>query len=100
MGPPASNIARNAASVGRLKCPRRFTAVQGAAPETDAPIADRFAVIRFAFIVFFTPRIVIFTALFDLRSSVQRSADTICFSQSSNAGLCWVIVAGRANLAV
>jgi hypothetical protein len=61
-------------------------AVQSAALEADAHIVDRFAVIHFTFIVFFTPRLVIFTQLFDLRSPVQRSADTICFSQSSNAG--------------
>jgi hypothetical protein len=38
-------------------------AVQSAALEADAHIVDRFAVIHFTFIVFFTPRIVIFTAV-------------------------------------
>jgi hypothetical protein len=79
-------MAKNAASVARASCPTRFAAVWSAATEADAHIVDRLAVIHFTFIVFFTPRIVIFTVRFDLRSTVQRSADTICFSQSSNAG--------------
>jgi hypothetical protein len=42
-----------------MSCPGFLTAVRSAAPEADAQIVDRFAVIHFTFIVFFTPRLVV-----------------------------------------
>jgi hypothetical protein len=60
-GPPASNTARNAASVARVSCPRPLAAAVSVDRTAYAQLADCSAFIRFKFIVFFTPRLVVFT---------------------------------------
>jgi len=51
----------NAAMIGRVSCLKLLAATFTADGTARARIVDRSAVIRFTFIVFFTPRLMVFT---------------------------------------
>src|SRR6266852_5723736 len=83
MGALARSNAITAARTGRASCAERFAAVCRALRIADAQAVDRCAVIRFTVMIFCSPRFVVWTQpmCFTL-NSVQRPADTICFTKA------------------